>query len=486
MTVPDLRPYYSEMILVLFAIVLPLVDAFSKKKRREVLGILSLIGIALAFWVVYRQWTDDPMASGIDGFGVYFKMLFLIVSALTVLMSLNFLRMHDLFSGEYFAFLLLATAGMNLVANAQDFVELFISLELISLSTYLLISVYNRQVLASEAALKYFLLSVFASALFLFGVAWAYGATGETGFAQVAQALAGSQNPKSYALVITIMITSGLALKMAAAPFHMYAPDVYQGAPTMVSAFLSVGPKAAAFAAMIKVSLVALPVFREEWRAIVIVLAVISMLWGNIAALTQRNVKRMLAYSSVAHAGYLLVGVAAALSFTGETPARDAAASVVFYLIAYSLMNLGAFGMLLAAEKRGEFIEELDDLAGLSKKMPGVSLMMLIFILSLAGIPPTMGFFGKFYVFADAIRAEMYLLALFAVLNTAVAVYYYLRVLVYIYIREEETEVWPTYAGALTLALFIACAAIIFFGCFPDPILEGARYSVETLSSGIK
>jgi NADH-quinone oxidoreductase subunit N len=344
-----------------------------------------------------------------------------------------------------------------------------------------MIGILKDNAVCGEAAMKYILLSIFSSALFLYGVAFIYGLSGSLDFAAVAAKMrAASPAGRPILYLAFVLMLSGLGFKMAVAPFHMYVPDVYQGAPTAVTAFLSVGPKAAAFAALLRVFLTAVMPLTEVWTQIIALLAVVSMVWGNTVALAQRNVKRMLAYSSIAHAGYALIGLAA-VQATGEVGLSGAVGSVLFYLFAYALMNLGAFSVLMATMRGGEFGETLEDIAGLAQRRPLAAFTMLIFLLALAGIPPTIGFLAKFYVLAAAIQAKFYVLAAIGVINTVIGVYYYVRVIVYMYARAPEAEVAESPSLSLHAALVAAGAAVVVLGVFPHLILNSAMSAAKAL-----
>ncbi len=447
------------------------------------LGILTALGLALASPL-------GPASSyagmfRIDAFAVFFKVLFLVAGLLAVLVTAHFVRFKAKARSEIYFLLLSALLGMMFVASSGNFVLLFLGLEVTALSTYVMIGMLRDDPICGEAALKYILLSLFSTALFLFGVSFVYGLSGSLDFAAVAdkmRALPPEARPVLY--LALVLIVAGLGFKMAAAPFHMYVPDVYQGAPTPVTAFLSVGPKAAAFAALLRVLYSALQPLSDVWAAMIALLAIVSMTLGNLLAIPQRNVKRMLAYSSIAHAGYALIGVAV-VALPPQTAAASglptAAGGVLFYLFAYALMNLAAFSVLMHTMRGGNFGETLDDIAGLGRRQPLAAFTMLVFMLSLAGIPPTIGFLAKFYVLAAAIQAKFYVLAVIGVINTVVGVYYYIRVIVYMYAREPAGEVAGVASLPLHAALVASCAGVIFLGIFPGLLIQAAVSSAQAL-----
>jgi NADH-quinone oxidoreductase subunit N len=434
--------------------------------------------------VVGPQLGPDVSYAGmfhIDRFAIFFKALFLVVGLLTVLVSAHFIRFRAAGKSELYFLILSAIIGMMFVASSGNFLLLFLGLEITSISTYVMIGILKDNAVCGEAAMKYILLSIFSSALFLYGVAFIYGLSGSLDFAAVAAKMrAASPAGRPILYLAFVLMLSGLGFKMAVAPFHMYVPDVYQGAPTAVTAFLSVGPKAAAFAALLRVFLTAVMPLTEVWTQIIALLAVVSMVWGNTVALAQRNVKRMLAYSSIAHAGYALIGLAA-VQATGEVGLSGAVGSVLFYLFAYALMNLGAFSVLMATMRGGEFGETLEDIAGLAQRRPLAAFTMLIFLLALAGIPPTIGFLAKFYVLAAAIQAKFYVPAAIGVINTVIGVYYYVRVIVYMYARAPEAEVAESPSLSLHAALVAAGAAVVVLGVFPHLILNSAMSAAKAL-----
>ncbi|NOT55021.1 MAG: NADH-quinone oxidoreductase subunit N, partial [Deltaproteobacteria bacterium] len=374
--------------------------------------------------------------------------------------------------------LLFAAVGMMLMAAATDLIVIFLGLETMSVAVYVLAGIRRQNVKGNEAALKYFLLGAFASGFFLYGAALVYGATGSVKLGAVATYisthLSGDQSSPMLLAGMALLIV-GFGFKVAAAPFHAWAPDVYEGAPTTITAFMAVGVKAAAFAAFVRVFLLSFGALHGQWEWILWVVAVVTMIVGNFTALVQDNIKRMLAYSSIAHAGYLLVAMVAGSELGG--------AALMYYLVAYGLMNLGAFAVVVAVGKKGEPNEEFNDYAGLGFRYPALAMMMTIFMLSLAGIPPLVGFTGKFYVFSAAVKAGYIWLAVIGVLNSVVSAYYYVRVIVTMYMQEGEKQVEPLSARpALATAIVAATVGTILVGVLPAKPMALARHSFASLA----
>jgi NADH-quinone oxidoreductase subunit N len=411
----------------------------------------------------------------IDRYGLFFTLLFCVASGLTLLMSMSYLELTEIRTGDYYSLILFSTVGMVLMATATDLIVIFLGLEVMSIAVYALAGICRGEVRSNEAALKYFLLGAFATGFLLFGIALLYGATGSTALGSIAAYIA-KAGPQEKMLVLAGMalLLVGFGFKVAAAPFHVWTPDVYEGSPTAVTALMAVGVKAAGFAAFARVFMHTLTLLSADWSGVLWVLAVLTMTIGNVTALLQRNIKRMLAYSSIAHAGYLLVGMVAGGEYGGT--------AVLFYLIAYTLMTLGAFAVVIALGRRGAPNENLDDYAGVGFRYPFLGLAMTIFMLSLAGIPPLVGFIGKFYIFSAAVRSGYVGLAVIGVLNSVVSVYYYLGVLVRMYMLEGVLEIpVPSSRPYLFATLLVTIAGTILVGLFPGPLFELARQSFLAL-----
>jgi NADH-quinone oxidoreductase subunit N len=454
-------------------------DLFVEGPDREGLGWIGLVGLLATAVTSALLWTTEESAFAgslaLDRYTLFFNLVFCVTGILTLLMSMDYLHTIDVGSGEYYVQVLLAVVGMMLMAAATDLVILFLGLELMSIAVYVLAGIWRPELRSSEAALKYFLLGAFASGFLLFGIAMAYGAFGTTTLGPIADQLSrltAEQRPLVLASMGLLLV--GFAFKVAAVPFHSWAPDVYEGAPTSVTALMAVGVKAAAFAAFARVFLHTLGAMSVDWSWIVWVLAVLSMTVGNIAALVQRNIKRMLAYSSIAHAGYLLVGVIAG----GE----DGGAAVLYMLLAYAMMSLGAFAVVIAIGRRGEPNEDITDYSGLGFHHPFLGFCMTVFMLSLAGIPSLAGFTGKFFLFSAAIERGYIWLVIIAALNSVVSIYYYAGLLVQMYMGDRQREVGGVRHRPYLLAtLLVTSFATIALGLFPSWAFDLARSAVQSM-----
>ncbi|CAN5637742.1 NADH-quinone oxidoreductase subunit N [soil metagenome] len=447
------------------------------------LGVLAATGFAL----LPGAGQNLTIAKGllaVDGFGFFFKVLFLLSASITVLMSVRYLEIERASAGEYYFLILCATLGMMFMAAGIDLITLFIGLETMAVSFYILVGYLRPSRRSNEAAVKYFVLGTFSLAILLYGMSLLYGLTGTTHLRGIATALLAAETGLLLPFAV-IMLVAGLGFKIAAVPFHMWAPDVYEGAPTPITAFISVGSKAASLAMLLRIFVEGLPAFRLDglgvawgtpfgWAAFFYVLAIVTMTVGNLAALTQSNTKRMLAYSSIAHAGYLLIGIVA-----GTTRGVTAA---LLYLMVYALMQFGAFAVVVMLRRKEVIGDELKDLTGLYASHPGAAIAMLIFMLSLGGIPPTAGFIGKLWIFGAAMDAGYIWLAVIGVLNSALSLYYYVRVVVYMWISEPDPDTSRfTVSPALAAVLVVAAIGSIAFGVYPRMLFEFAEASAATL-----
>jgi len=410
----------------------------------------------------------------VDRFGLFFKFVFLLAAAITVLMSVRYLAIEGASPGEYYFLILCATLGMMIMAGGIDLITIFIGLETMAVSFYILAGFIKPSQRSNEAAVKYFLLGAFSLGVLLYGMSLMYGLSGTTNLRVMAAAFSGMQQDPRLVLAV-ILVVAGVGFKIAAVPFHMWAPDVYEGAPTPVTAFLSVGSKAASFAMLIRIFSEGLPAMALDWQRLFWMLAVVTMTVGNVAAVTQSNVKRMLAYSSIAHAGYVLIGIVA------NTP-RGITATLV-YLLIYSFMQLGAFAVVILLRRTDVAGEEMKDFSGLAFRNPFAAFAMLLFMLSLGGIPPTAGFMGKFWLFSAAIDAQFYWLAVIGVLNSAISLYYYVRIVVFMYLKKEAMGSEPTTSPALAVVLGVAVAATLLFGVYPQLLFQLADASAQTLGA---
>jgi NADH-quinone oxidoreductase subunit N len=471
--------YYilPELVLTAGALLLLVADVLLPRGSKVLPGLtLAVLGATLAALVPFSG-THVEVAHGliaVDSFGLFFKVVFLGSAALTVLMSVHYLEIEGASPGEYYFLILCATLGMMIMAGGIDLVTSFIGLETMAVSFYILAGFIKPNQRSNEAAVKYFLLGAFSLGILLYGMSLMYGLSGTTNLRSIATALVG-QNRDPRLVLAVILVVAGMGFKIAAVPFHMWAPDVYEGAPTPVTAFISVGSKAASFAMLLRIFLEGLPSMSADWRLLFEALSIVTMTVGNLAALTQTNIKRMLAYSSIAHAGYLLLGVVA-----GTTRGVTA---MLIYLLVYSFMQLGAFMVIVMMRRKDVVGDELKDFAGLYLRHPLAAFAMLMFMLSLGGIPPTAGFMGKFWLFGAAIDAGYVWLAVIGVLNSAVSLYYYVRLVVFMYLKQPGGGSEPRATPAVALALGLAVAATLLFGVYPDRLFALAEASARTLGA---
>lgn len=502
----DLKLIAPEIILTVCACVALVMEVVLPYKKSKWTAYFALIGIGLALVSLLMQfygmsgtlvpWNIEGSVGTldgfygmirIDGFAILFKVIFLLAAALSIAISTKFLDIEGEQHGEYYALVLFATVGMMFLACGYDLISLFISLELMALTFYVLVAFTKRQKRSNEAAMKYFLLGAFSSGILLYGMSLLYGVAGSTNLGTIAQKVAeamGSANAAGAAtalplrpllILAMIAIAAGLFFKIAAVPFHMWAPDAYEGAPTPVTAFLSTGSKAASFALFARIFMEALTGMRADWAPLLGLVAAITILIGNWAAITQENSKRLLAYSSISNAGYLLLGLIAMNEY-GKL-------GLVIYLLVYTLMNLGAFGIIISLRRRGIIGDNVNDLAGLGEKAPGMAIMMTIFMLSLGGLPITGGFIGKYFLFGGLIQRGTadgkpwyFWLAIWAILNTVVSFYYYVRFIRAMYLSDRVADDRPlALSPALTTALVVSLIGVIFIGIYPQPFIKVAQ-----------
>ncbi|HET6978042.1 MAG TPA: NADH-quinone oxidoreductase subunit N [Pyrinomonadaceae bacterium] len=491
----DLQLIAPELILTACACVALVMEVILPYRKSKLTAYFALAGVALAFVsVVLQMWTGLP-AEGfygmvrIDGFALLFKVIFLISAALAIGISTRFLDIEGEQHGEYYALILFATVGMMFIACGYDLISLYISLELMALTFYVLVAFTKREKKSNEAAMKYFLLGAFSSGVLLYGMSLLYGIAGSTNIGQINGALTALM-PKLDAavaanealgglrpmlLLAMIALGAGLFFKVAAVPFHMWAPDVYEGAPTSVTAFLSTGSKAASFALYARIFSVALEPMRADWAPLLGLVAAITIMVGNWAAVTQENSKRLLAYSSISNAGYLLLALVAHNEYGNI--------GLIIYLLVYTLMNMGAFGVIISLRRRGIIGDNVDDLTGLGQKAPFMAAMMAIFMLSLGGMPITGGFIGKYFLFGGLInRADAdhkswyYWLAGWAILNTVVSFYYYFRFIKVMYLGDRIADNKPlALSPALQLALVVSVVGVMVIGIYPQPFIALAQ-----------
>jgi NADH-quinone oxidoreductase subunit N len=452
-------------------------DVLPPRDSKSHLGGVALAGVLVALLVTVGRWGSEGRGFRdmvlLDNYALFFDVVICYAAALVIMLSMDYLARTGGESGEYYALVLFATAGMMLLASAGDLIVVFLSLELMSLSLYVLAGLFKTRLTSGEASMKYFLLGAFATSFLLYGIALIYGATGSTNLDRIAVAATAKGTDPLILVGLGLMLV-GFGFKISSVPFHMWAPDVYEGAPTTITVLIATGSKAAAFAALIRVLVVALRSAQADWSALLWGVAALTMTLGNVVALAQSNLKRMLAYSSIAHVGYMLMGLVAG--------GPQGAGAVLFYLLAYTFTTVGAFGVIGLCARAGEEAVEVGDYAGLARRHPVLAATLGLFLLSLIGIPPLAGFVSKFYLFGSAVRAGYIWLTVIAVLNSAIAAYYYLRVIVYMYMREPEGEgvaVAPSLAGGL--ALTIALVGIVLLGLVPAPFADLAQAAVAPL-----
>jgi len=481
-TIPQATDYIRilpELILAIFGIAIMLLEPLvNEEKSQKTLGLIAFFGTLAALAGTWYMSKSPGLAFSrfihVDSFTVFFNYLVIAIAAVVILSSFEYMAVQRIRAGEYYALILFGVVGMSLMCSAVELVLIFIGLEISSISTYILAGFRRNDASSSESSLKYFLLGSFATAFFLYGVALMFGATGSTNIDIIAQKLHSGPVEVLVFLSMALMFV-GLGFKVAAAPFHVWTPDVYEGAPAPVVGFMSTAPKAAAFAVLLRVvfAINAPGRFWFLWVA-----AALSMTLGNIGALVQNNVKRLLAYSSIAHAGYLLV----AFAMTTPEDSVTGISAAMFYTAAYAAMNVGAFAVVSHFANAGERYVTLEDYEGLGRTSPLLAATLTVFLLSLIGIPMTGGFFAKFYVFSAALRANLVWLTLIGVVNSAIGAYYYLRIIVVMYMREsrKEVPVTPIPLG-LGLALALSILATLYLGILPNRVLQVAQHSAQSL-----
>ena len=467
------------VIVGLSAAAAMLAEAFRQPGERMPiagLGLIGLIGAAIASGFL---WNSDARSMNVirsDNFALFINIILCVVGILTMLFSDDVIEREQIPAGEYYALTLFAICGMMMMAAATDLLVIFIALEILSLAVYVLTGIRRQSATGAEAAFKYFLLGAFSSAFFLYGVAFAFALSGSTRIEEIGVALSSQATgaPSTVALLTVGLLAVGFAFKISAVPFHMWTPDAYEGAPTIVTAFMSTSVKAAAFAAFVRVFLSPLEPLQAHWIPVLSALAAVTMIVGTVVGVVQTNVKRMLAYSSIAHAGYMLLGMVSAN--------RDGKASILFYLAAYAVTNIGALGVVALLGTAQNQHDELRDFAGLWRSRPGLAALMTVFLLSLGGIPPTAGFIGKWYIFSAAVQEGHYWLAVIGVLTSVVSVFFYIRVVVMMYMADREGVAAPARITTFGMAaLTLAIVAIFYLGILPTPILNLAADSIATI-----
>jgi NADH-quinone oxidoreductase subunit N len=488
----DVLVILPELIVVVAACLVLCLDPITPPSRKELLAWLSLGSLALCIGLTGGQISVLNLRLSafsdlvvVDGYARFWKLLLFGVTGLTILMSLPYLKAEQLHLGEYYGFTLLSLSGMMVMVSGADLLTIYLGTELMTLSLYVMAGLKRLSPRSLEASAKYFVLGAFSSGLLLYGISLLYGVSGSTRLGAVASAIGTRGFEDPMVLIATILLAVGFGFKLAVVPFHMWTPDVYEGAPTSVTAFMAVASKAASFAAFLRVFVEGLGGLRADWSNLFMLLCVLTLVLGNVVAIVQTNIKRMLAYSSIAHAGYALIGLAAAGRSTGESGGSAGIASVMLYLAFYAFMTMGAFTVIAMFRKGGIEGEEIEDYAGLAKRQPLAAFLMLVFMVSMAGIPPTAGFIGKFYVFMAAVDAGLTWLAAVALLFAVVSAFYYLRVVMLMYMREPApsiTEI-PHLVASPALSVVLACAVVgvILLGIYPNPVVNLALQSVLSL-----
>jgi NADH-quinone oxidoreductase subunit N len=477
----DLFIILPELLVVGAGCSVLILDLILPKGQKDLLAYFSLMMLLLAFYDSYRM-AASPVTyafSGmfiLDPFSTFFKLLLYIATALTILLSIRYLEVERIHLGEYYAFLLFSTSGMMIMVSGTDLITIYLGLELMSLSLYILSGFKRYEQRSIEASAKYFVLGSFSSGVLLFGISLLYGLSGSTQLAEMSRAFQMLKNGVDPALLLAmVLLVVGFGFKVAAVPFHMWTPDVYEGAPTSVTAYMSVATKAASFAAFLRVFWEALGPIEESWKTLLIALAVVTMAVGNVVAIVQTNIKRMLAYSSIAHAGYALIGLVVGTDL--------GVFSLMLYMAIYAFMNLGAFGVVIllrqaqdqSSSRMNTGTDEISNFTGLARNHRLAAFVMLVFMFSLTGIPPTAGFVAKFYIFMAAVDAGLVWLAVVGVLFSAVSAYYYLRVVMLMYMKEPDSPARLAVSPAVTLVLWVATLVILGLGVYPGPLVEYAQ-----------
>ena len=474
----DLAPVVPEMFVAIAAMVLLMFGVFRGDRATKAVAILATVALGVALILVLSGPQDGrSVLAGMfvaDPFATFMKSLVLVGSGLAIVMSYGYIRRHDMERFEFPILILLATLGMMMMVSANNLISLYVGTEMQSLSLYVLAAFRRDSLRSTEAGLKYFVLGALSSGLLLYGCSLIYGFTGSTSFEALAGLFAAEGPPVSIGVIIgLVFLIAGLAFKVSAVPFHMWTPDVYEGAPTPITAFFAVAPKIAAMALFLRAIVVPFSELTPEWQQIIIFISIASMLLGAFAAIGQSNIKRLMAYSSIGHVGYALIGLAAgtAEGFRG----------VLIYMTIYLVMNVGAFACILCMRHKDGMVEGIDDLAGLSRTHPLMALAMGIFMFSLAGVPPLAGFFGKFYVFLAAIEAGLYVLAVIGVLSTVVGAYYYLRIVKIMYFDAPAEPFERPIGGEMSVILGVSGLLTLFFFLYPTPLVVSAQTAAQAL-----
>lgn len=490
-----------EIIVLVMACLLVIFDMFLPKRSRPALGYLAILGYAGAivaagsiFVANSNRASSAASFSGFfvrDNFTSFMEVLFCATGILCVFISPGYVLKRGIAIGETYSIQAFSVLGMMLVGGSGDLMGIFVGIELVSIASYILTAFGRDDKGSAEGALKYFLLGIFATAILVYGMTWTFGMTGSTNLSKISEAL--TQKPEIVTdpgmIFAMLMMLVGFGFKIAAVPFHVWTPDAYEGAPTPIAAFMSVGPKAAGFAALMRVLIQGIPQMSEQWSVVIAILAVFTMTLGNVVAIAQKSVKRMLAYSSIAHTGYIMVGLAAYLNTNSPTKQSDAISSVLIYSLIYVFMNIGAFAILIYVQNR-QGGADVDDFSGLATWAPGAAFAMLVCLLSLTGIPPTGGFVGKFWVFRAAIDNGYTWLTIVGVLNSSVSAYFYLRIIYTMYFSQVSDEararIQPARSGFIAVGVGLACIAILVLGILPQLGIGFAQDGASPLIQNIR
>jgi NADH-quinone oxidoreductase subunit N len=467
----DLISLAPVLVLSVFGMMVLITDLFIGKNK-SILVFMSLIGLLMAAISSLAKF-NLPVHSFngayvVDHLSVFFTFIFCISSAMAILLSVDFNKREEIKVGEYYSLILFCTVGMIVLASSTDMIMIFLGIEIISISLYILAGVRRKDIKSNEAALKYFLLGAFATGFLLYGMALIYGSTGSTKLSIISKVVSEGQIiSEPLMLMGVVLLIIGFSFKIAAVPFHMWAPDVYQGAPTPVTAFMAVGPKAASLAAFYRVMTEAMPELSYSWEILLCIVSVLSMFIGNLGAIMQTNIKRLIAFSSVSHVGYLLIAIIAKSSLSSS--------SLMFYMLTYAFMIFGVFGIVILLGRKGDENLEIENYSGLAYKHPIIALTMTIFLLSLGGLPPLAGFVAKFYIFSAALKEGYLILVIIAVLNSAISLYYYLKVIVFMYMKEPVKPFNITLSPMTLLVIAISVFGTVQLGIYPDPIISLAQ-----------
>ncbi|HEV2492688.1 MAG TPA: NADH-quinone oxidoreductase subunit N [Terriglobia bacterium] len=491
----DYQAIKPEILLTIFGLGILLLEFLVEKRDRYLNAVAALIGLGFAAYQISWFWTR--LAGGapyvgfdgrftLDTFALFLKLIIVVATAIVVLLSLKYLEIEDANLGEYYALLLFSSVGMMFLASGTDLIVLFLGLEVMALCEYVLTGFLRGNRRSNEASVKFFLLGAFSSGLLLYGMSLLYGIGGSTKLSVISEELAKRpvSDPLSWVAMITLL--AGLFFKVAAVPFHQWTPDAYEGAPTSITAFISVGPKVASFTILLRILFACIRPLAMEWQALMVGVAIATMTLGNLAAITQTNIKRFFGYSTISHVGYLLLGVIAAAGVgAGEATQgqKDGLTAVVIYLLVYAFMNLGAFSVIIMMRRKDLVGDEIDDLSGLMSRAPGHAILMLIFLLSLAGVPLTGGFIGKYFIFLSLIETGHYYLAVLAVAYAVVALYYYFRIVVVMFMKKAADTIPLATGVGLGIALAVTAVFTLVIGIYPEPFIVLATEAVRPFFS---